>query len=41
MLMIEARKMSLLVEHVVSMQDKAELKPGLSVQWVPFNSCQQ
>lgn len=41
MLMITAREISLLVELVVSMHGRMELKPGLSVQWVPFYSCQQ
>lgn len=41
MLMIEARQISLLVELVVSMHGRTELKPGLGVQWVPFYSCQQ
>lgn len=41
MLMIKARDISLLVELVVSMHGRTESKPGLSLQWMPFYSCQQ
>lgn len=41
MLMIEARQISSLVELVVSMHCRTELKPGLGLQSMPFYSCQQ
>lgn len=41
MLIIMTGQISLLVELVVSMHGRTELKLGLRIQWVSFCSCQQ